>query len=104
MLASIGETIANDSRHARGRLAPAIYLRETFPPERKAPNIEVLHDRFHVNYIEECAAKFVERMFREFTLALNYLGARDQHNLFPLVLSILILKESQKFSACVKYI
>lgn len=37
MLASIGETVANDSWHARGRLAPAIYLRETFPPERKAP-------------------------------------------------------------------
>lgn len=33
----IGETVANDSIHARGRLAPAIYLRETFPPERKVP-------------------------------------------------------------------
>lgn len=40
----------------------------------KSAHTEVLHDRFRVNYIEECAAGFVKR--NESALALNYLGAK----------------------------
>lgn len=58
------------TRHATpGAPGATQFTCETFPPERKKKkkiplfsSLSVyLHDRFHVNYIGECAVEFVER-------------------------------------------